>query len=119
MPLKQAKDLTRLADEELMHIAQRGDPRAFELLYDRHGGAAFSLAYRLVGTRAVAEDIVQEAFLSIWRRKVRYEGGRASGRRSVLGAVHQRTIDARRRTPAHERRRSRPGGIPAPLGGPE
>ncbi len=45
---------------------------AFEVLYDRHAGAAFSLAYRMVGNRNVAEDIVQEAFLSIWRSRVRY-----------------------------------------------
>jgi len=111
MPLNQAKDLTRLADEELMRIAQGGDPRAFEVLYDRHGGAAFSLAYRMVGTRAVAEDIVQEAFLSIWRSKVRYERERASVRTWVLGIVHHRTIDALRRNLVHERRRASAEGI--------
>src|SRR5436305_1503656 len=116
MPLKQTKDLTRLADEELMRVAQSGDPRAFELLYDRHGGAAFSLAYRMVGTRAVAEDIVQEAFLSIWRSKVRYERERASVRTWVLGIVHHRTIDALRRNLVHERRRASAEGIEERLG---
>jgi RNA polymerase sigma-70 factor, ECF subfamily len=109
--LKQAKDLTRLADEELMHVVQGGDPRAFEVLYDRHGAAAFSLAYRMVGTRAVAEDIVQEAFLSIWRSKVRYERERGSVRTWVLGIVHHRTIDALRRSLVHERRRASAEGI--------
>ena len=94
-----------------MHIAQGGDPRAFEALYDRHGGAAFSLAYRMVGTRAVAEDIVQEAFLSIWRSKVRYDRGRGSVRTWVLGIVHHRTIDALRRNLVHERRRASAEGI--------
>ena len=42
------KDIHLLADEELMQLVGRGDPRAFELIYDRHGGAAFSLAYRMV-----------------------------------------------------------------------
>src|SRR5204862_7401117 len=88
-----------------MHVAQGGDPRAFEMLYDRHGGAAFSLAYRMVGTRAVAEDIVQEAFLSIWRSQVRYERERASVRTWVLGIVHHRTIDALRRNLVPERPR--------------
>ena len=109
--MKQTKDLTRLADEELMHVAQGGDPRAFELLYDRHGGAAFSLAYRMVGTRAVAEDIVQEAFLSIWRSKVRYQRERGSVRSWVLGIVHHRGIDALRRNLVHERRRASAEGI--------
>jgi RNA polymerase sigma-70 factor (ECF subfamily) len=90
---------------------QDGDPRAFEALYDRHGGAAFSLAYRMVGTRAIAEDIVQEAFLSIWRSKVRYERERGSVRTWVLGIVHHRTIDALRRNLVHERRRASAEGI--------
>jgi RNA polymerase sigma-70 factor, ECF subfamily len=104
-------DLSRLADEELMHVVQRGDPRAFEVLYDRHGGASFSLAYRMVGKRAVAEDIVQEAFLSIWRSKVRYERERGSVRTWVLGIVHHRTIDALRRHLVHERRRASAEGL--------
>src|SRR5438093_8251020 len=106
-----SRELDRLADEELMQLVQQGDPRAFEMLYDRHGGAAFSLAYRMVGTRAVAEDIVQEAFLSIWRSKVRYERERASVRTWVLGIVHHRTIDALRRNLVHERRRASAEGI--------
>jgi RNA polymerase sigma-70 factor (ECF subfamily) len=64
-------DIRNLADEEVMQLVQRGDPRAFELLYDRHAGAAFSLAYRIVGKRSTAEDVVQEALLSIWRSRLR------------------------------------------------
>ncbi len=109
--MKQVTDLSRLADEELMLVVQDGEPRAFEVLYDRHGGAAFSLAYRMVGTRAIAEDIVQEAFLSIWRSKVRYERTRGSVRTWVLGIVHHRTIDALRRSLVHERRRASAEGI--------
>ena len=56
-------DIRNLADEEVMQLVGEGSPRAFELLYDRHGGAAFSLAYRMVGDRVMAEDISQEAFL--------------------------------------------------------
>src|SRR4051812_15935328 len=57
----------RLADEDLMPLLAEKDPEAFEVFYDRHGGAAFSLAYRIVGDRSSAEDVTQEAFLSIWR----------------------------------------------------
>jgi len=99
-------DLGRLGDEELMQLVQRGDPRAFELVYDRHGGAAFSLAYRMVGSRTPAEDIVQEAFLSMWRSRVRYEPSRGSVRTWLLGIVHHRAIDALRRNLVHERRRA-------------
>ena len=81
-------DIRVLADEELMQLVRQGDPRAFETVYDRHGGAAFSLAYRMVGNRTVAEDVVQEAFLSIWRSRLRYESDRGSVRSWVLGIVY-------------------------------
>jgi RNA polymerase sigma-70 factor (ECF subfamily) len=101
-----ADDIRLLADEEVMQLVQRGDARAFELLYDRHGGAAFSLAYRMSGDRVAAEDIAQEAFLSIWRSRLRYQPERGSVRTWVLGVVHNRAIDSLRRNLVHERRRS-------------
>jgi len=99
------QDIRNLADEEVMQLVQQGDPRAFELLYDRHGGAAFSLAYRMVGNRVNAEDISQEAFLSIWRSRLRYQPERGSVRTWILGVVHHRAIDALRRNLVHDRRR--------------
>jgi RNA polymerase sigma-70 factor, ECF subfamily len=104
-------DLRNLADEEVMQLVAGGDPRAFELLYDRHGGAAFSLAYRMVGNRVTAEDITQEAFLSIWRSRLRYEPARGSVRTWVLGIVHHRGIDALRRHAVHDRRRASMEGV--------
>jgi RNA polymerase sigma-70 factor (ECF subfamily) len=98
-------DIRDLADEEVMQLVQRGDPRAFELLYDRHGGAAYSLAYRIVGRQGVAEDAVQEALLSIWRSRSRYDQTRGSVRTWILGIVHNRSIDALRRSTVHDRRR--------------
>jgi RNA polymerase sigma-70 factor (ECF subfamily) len=106
-----AKDIHRLADEELMQLVRQGDPRAFETVYDRHGGAAFSLAYRMVGNRAVAEDVSQEAFVSIWRSRLRYQPERGSVRTWVLGIVHHRAIDALRRNAVHDRRRASAEGI--------
>jgi len=55
----------RLADEDLMPLLAAKDATAFEVFYDRHGGAAYSLAYRIVGDRQAAEDVTQEALLSI------------------------------------------------------
>jgi RNA polymerase sigma-70 factor, ECF subfamily len=97
-------DIRNLADEEVMQLVAAGSPRAFELLYDRHGGAAFSLAYRMVGNRAAAEDTTQEAFLSIWRSRLRYDQSRGSVRTWVLGIVHNRAIDSLRRGAVHDRR---------------
>jgi RNA polymerase sigma-70 factor (ECF subfamily) len=100
-----AADLRNLADEEVMQLVADGNPRAFELLYDRHGGAAFSLAYRMVGNRVTAEDTTQEAFLSIWRSRLRYDASRGSVRTWVLGIVHNRAVDALRRGSVHDRGR--------------
>jgi RNA polymerase sigma-70 factor (ECF subfamily) len=105
------EEMASLADEEIMHLVQEGDPRAFELFYDRHSGPAFSLAYRMVGNRTVAEDVSQEAFLSIWRSKLRYQSDRGSVRTWVLGIVHHRAIDALRRNTVHDKRRASAEGI--------
>ena len=105
------EEISNLADEEVMHLVQEGDPRAFELFYDRHSGPAFSLAYRMVGNRTVAEDVSQEAFLSIWRSKLRYQPDRGSVRTWVLGIVHHRAIDALRRNTVHDKRRASAEGI--------
>ena len=101
-----AKDLRALADEELMHLVRGGDARAFEIVYERHAGVAFSLAYRIVGTRPGAEDVTQEAFVSIWRSGGRYDRSRGSVRTWVLGIVHNRAIDGLRRAAVHDRRRA-------------
>ena len=112
-------DLRTLADEDLMHLVARADPQAFEVLYERHAGAAFSLAYRMVGTRNVAEDVVQEAFLNLWRSGPRYERARGSVRTWVLGIVHHRAIDALRRSTVHDRRRTSDEGIEERLEAPQ
>jgi RNA polymerase sigma-70 factor (ECF subfamily) len=103
--------LCSLADEELMQYVRKADPDAFAVLYDRHSGVAFSLAYRIVGARAAAEDVVQEAFLSIWRSGARYDRARGSVRTWVLGIVHNRAIDGLRRSTVHDKRRASDEGI--------
>jgi len=103
--------LARLADEELMMLVARADPAAFAVVYERHATAAFSLAYRMVATRAAAEDVVQEAFLSVWRGGGRYDPTRGSVRTWLLGIVHHRAIDALRRSVVHDRRRASDEGL--------
>lgn len=92
-----ADALQRLADEDLMPLMARKDAAAFEVYYDRHGGAAYSLAHRIVGDPQAAEDVTQEAFLSIWRSRARYDPTRGSVRAWTLGIVRNRAIDALRR----------------------
>ncbi len=80
-----------------MQLVHDGDSRAFEVIFDRHAGPAFSLAYRMCGRRTLAEEIVQEAFVSLWRSAGRYDRTRGSVRSWVLRVVHNRAVDTFRR----------------------
>lgn len=100
-----ATALTHLGDEELIERMARGDPGAFEVIYHRHCRAVFSLACRICPARATAEEVSQDAFMSIWRGVARYDGTRGSVRSWLLTVVHHRAIDALRRSRVHERRR--------------
>lgn len=111
--------ISRLADEELMQLVRAADPRAFEALYDRHSRVAFSLAYRMCGARAAAEDVVQESFLAIWRSGARYDRARGSVRTWILGIVHNRAVDSLRRSNVHDRRRASDEGAATRLEAPE
>jgi RNA polymerase sigma-70 factor (ECF subfamily) len=93
-----------LADENLISFVGQGDAEAFTILYDRHGRAAFSLAYRVMGERQAAEDLVQDAFLKLWRSATSYRPERGSVRTWLLSIVSNCSIDqlrsyrSRRRT---------------------
>jgi RNA polymerase sigma-70 factor (ECF subfamily) len=104
-------ELRELADEDLMQLVRQGQAPAFEIIYERHCNAAFSLAYRMTGKRSIAEDVVQESFLSLWRSGARYDHTRGSVRTWTLGIVHNRAIDALRRGIVHDRRRASDEGI--------
>jgi len=105
------RHLASLADEELMLRVRDGDSAAFAMIYDRHGTAAYSLAFRMSGKRGAADDVVQEAFLSLWKASARYDAQRGSVRTFILGIVHNRAIDALRRSTVHDSRRASDEGI--------
>jgi len=96
-------ELHRLGDEELMRLVAGGDARAFEIVYERHSTSVFSLAYRICGVRATAEEVAQEAFLAVWRSGARYDARRGSVRSWLLGVVHHRAIDHVRRSTIRDR----------------
>jgi RNA polymerase sigma-70 factor, ECF subfamily len=96
-----------LADEDLMSLTDDGDAGAFAGLYDRHGRAAYSLAYRMMGERQAAEDLVQEAFLQAWRAAGSYRAERGSVRTWVLSIVHHRGIDQLRSSASRRRTQDR------------
>src|SRR5688500_6954073 len=97
--------LSGLADEELMPLVASKQVEAFELFHDRHAGAAYSLAHRILGDPKLAEDVTQEAFLSIWRSESGYDPARGSVRSWALGIVRNRAIDAIRRASSVRRPR--------------
>jgi RNA polymerase sigma-70 factor (ECF subfamily) len=100
-----------MADEDLMAMVREGEVRAFDVIFDRHAGAAYSLAYRMCGRQALAEDVVQEAFVSLWRSGARYDRARGSVRSWVLSVVHNRAIDAFRKEAAKSARDVRDEGL--------
>lgn len=97
-------ELTRLADEDLLTLVERDDADAFEVIYDRHSRVAYSLAFRLLGDRQAAEDLVQDAMLAVWRGASGYQPGRGSVRTWLLAILHNRGVDRLRTLGAISRR---------------
>ena len=77
----------------MISLIEGSDAQAFAALYDRHSRAAYSLAYRMMGERQAAEDLVQDVFLKVWRASESYRAERGSMRTWVLSIVHKRGID--------------------------
>ena len=89
-------DASTLNDEELLAAIQQSDEGALAELYDRYGRLAFGLAYRILGERGTAEDVVQEAYLAVWRRSTSFKADRGSARAWLMSIVHNAAIDRRR-----------------------
>jgi RNA polymerase sigma-70 factor, ECF subfamily len=96
-------ELLLLADEALMFFADHGNKEALGTLYDRHSRTAYSLAYRIMGERQAAEDLVQEAFLQVWRAAGSYRTERGRVRTWILSIVHHRGIDQLRSAASRRR----------------
>lgn len=86
------------SDDELMRAIARQDSRALVALYDRYGRLAFGLAYRIVNDGPLGEEIVQDAFMQVWRRAATYKTNQGGNARAwLLTIVHHRAIDMVRR----------------------
>ncbi len=94
--------MTERGDDDLMQGVVRRDPTALMTLYDRHHRLAFALAYHVLGDAAEADEVVQDAFLVVWRRADSFTAARGGGVRAwLLTIVRHRAIDARRRSRRH------------------
>lgn len=67
-------DNSKRPDEELARLAANGDAAAFDEIYSRHRRFVYSLAVRMTGNQADAEDLTQESFVSVWRRVGSFRG---------------------------------------------
>ncbi|MFP3915345.1 MAG: RNA polymerase sigma factor [Actinomycetota bacterium] len=85
-----------------------GDRTALEDLYRELGGAVQSVAFRVLRDRSLAEDIVQETFLTLWRAPHRYQPERGSLRTFLQAIAHRRAVDVVRSEVARARREQRP-----------
>ena len=86
-----------LRDGQLVELVARKDAGALEALYERYGRAAYSLARRILTEEALAQDVVQEVFLSLWREAGRFDAGRGTAATYLLSMIHHRAVDVVRR----------------------
>ena len=100
------KDPTEhLSDHGLLALVARGDREAFARLYDQYSEAAYSLAVRIVRDRDLAADVVQDAFLAVWKQASRFDARRGQPSTWILTLTHHKAVDIVRR---EDRRRAEP-----------
>jgi RNA polymerase sigma-70 factor (ECF subfamily) len=97
--------LAHLSDDAVLELLARSDESALAELYDRYGGPAYRLALRIVRDAALAQDAVQDAFLTAWRTAAGFDSRRGSASTWLLTLVHRRAVDVVRR---EDRRRGLP-----------
>lgn len=97
------RELAHLSDEALIALVARRDEAALAALYDRFGRIAYGLALRVLRDGSLAEDAVQEAFMTVWRTADRFVAERSKASTWILTFVHRRAVDLVRR---EQRRRA-------------
>jgi RNA polymerase sigma factor (sigma-70 family) len=97
------RELAHLSDEALVALAARSEQSALAELYDRYGRPAYGLALRVLRDESLAEDAVQDAFLTVWRTAARFVPEKGKASTWILTLVHRRAVDVVRR---EQRRRT-------------
>jgi len=101
------EDLAQASDAALVVAIGRWRQDALAEAYRRHGGAVFGLATRVVGDRALAEEVVQEVFLRLWDTPDRFDPDRGSLRSYLLAQCHGRSVDLIRSETSRRNREER------------
>jgi RNA polymerase sigma factor (sigma-70 family) len=100
-----------LRDGQLVELVAENDADALEALYERYGRAAYSLARRILTDETLAQDVVQEVFLSLWRDARRFDAGRGTVATYLLSMTHHRAVDVVRREEKLRRWRTSDEGL--------
>jgi RNA polymerase sigma factor (sigma-70 family) len=103
-------------DLELHRQLSEGDPGAFEELYRRYSGAAYGLALRVTGQDSLAQEVIHDAFLALWRAPEAYDPARGPFRTFFLSLVHHRAVDTVRREERLRKRTERVANLEPRLG---
>ena len=98
-------------DLELHRRLLSGDRGAFDELYRRYSPPAYGLAYRLTGQQILAQDVVHEAFLALWRAPEAFDPARGAFRSFFLSLVHHRAVDTIRREERLRKRQDRASNL--------
>ena len=91
-PAQGSRPLADVADEALLASMAAGEEAALGELYDRFGAAAYRMALRIVRDPGFAEDVVQEAFLCVWRTASTFDPSRRTAKGWLLMFVHRRAV---------------------------
>jgi RNA polymerase sigma factor (sigma-70 family) len=100
-----------LRDDQLVELVAQRDADALEALYERYGRPAYSLARRILTEETLAQDVVQEVFLSLWRDAHRFDAGRGTVATYLLSMTHHRAVDVVRREEKLRRWRTSDEGL--------
>jgi RNA polymerase sigma factor (sigma-70 family) len=106
VPLSPRRTPDAGADADVLRRIRAGDRTAIDDLYERFRRPAFALARRILADDTMAEDVVQEVFLSVWRDPAAFDGARGSVASWLLAVVHHKAVDAVRREESQRRRQA-------------
>jgi RNA polymerase sigma-70 factor (ECF subfamily) len=98
LPSRNATVQEELSDEVLAARVARGDSTALDALYDRHASTVLGILVKVIGDRALAEDVLQETFWRVWKSASSYDAQRGSFTGWLFRIARNLAIDAHRRT---------------------
>jgi RNA polymerase sigma factor (sigma-70 family) len=103
------------SEPELLRRIASADLVAFEAIYDLYGSVAYGVAIRITFDEGLAQDVVQDAFISVWRHAAQFDPDRGSVKTWLLAIVHHRALDEVRRRRGIEGLPEPEDDLPAPL----